>query len=507
MNESVRTSRLVRFGEFEIDRQACELRRNCRRVALQIQSFRVLQILIDHAGEVVTRTALSAGIWPGTVYLDVDHGLNNAINRIRQALGDSGEDPRFIETLPRVGYRFIHAVEPRTTAQAGLPAASASRVPGWRAVATVVAVFLIGSGLVGIAHRAGMLTRSLPAAGIESRSSKIPEAENAYQRGIKFIAQRNKEALKLGIRQLQRATELDPEFASAHAALAEAYAGAGGATNSRYLNADEARGPALAAAQNALRLAPDLGGPHIALARVLDSLQPWSPATDLAIEQSYRHGLELDPGNADAHLQFGNFLAKRGRRDEAMSQFRRALELDPLSPSINSRLGEALMSAGAAKEGLDLLRKTVELDPFQFNARMRLGWGYLVVDDLDAAEQEFIAADRISPASVQSLSGQSFIAARRGDTHRARELLAQVLPLAKSIDDPLSVAIVYVGLRDREPALDWLSRTARETRALHRASPWSLQAPMYDWLRDDARFRQLEREIAASSGDYQRSDP
>ena len=111
MRQSGSTDRIIRFGRYEMDRDACELRRAGQRIPLQIQPFRVLEALVERAGEVVARADLRARVWPSTVYVDFDHGLNNAINRIRQALDDSADVPRFIETLPRVGYRFIHAVE------------------------------------------------------------------------------------------------------------------------------------------------------------------------------------------------------------------------------------------------------------------------------------------------------------------------------------------------------------------------------------------------------------
>jgi tetratricopeptide (TPR) repeat protein len=255
--------------------------------------------------------------------------------------------------------------------------------------------------------------------------------------------------------------------------------------------------PALAAAQQALRLDPNLAQSHLALARVL-TLQPWSAATDVAIEQSYRRSLELDSGIASTHLQFANFLSTRGRTLEALPEYRRALELDPLSPSINSRLGMELFSLGKRDEGLDYLRKTVALDPWQFNSRLRLGWAYVELGDLDAAEREFAAAELISPDSTRSRAGLAFVAARKGDTARALTLLEALLPAAEALDDPLDVAIVYVGLEDRENSLAWLAKAAQQTRALHTLAPWGIRAPLYDWLRDDARFAEIEREIAAT---------
>lgn len=101
----------ARFGSFEMDLRAGELRKHGVRIRLQTQPFQILGMLLNRPGEVVTREELREALWPGDTFVDFDHGLNNAINRLREALGDSAQSPRFLETLPRRGYRFITAVE------------------------------------------------------------------------------------------------------------------------------------------------------------------------------------------------------------------------------------------------------------------------------------------------------------------------------------------------------------------------------------------------------------
>jgi Tol biopolymer transport system component/DNA-binding winged helix-turn-helix (wHTH) protein len=108
--EAGRQSRLVRFGVFEADLQAGELRKAGAKLKLSGQPFQVLTILLEHPGEVVTREELQKRLWPDT-FVDVDHNLNTAINKIREVLADSAESPRYVETLPRRGYRFIAPVE------------------------------------------------------------------------------------------------------------------------------------------------------------------------------------------------------------------------------------------------------------------------------------------------------------------------------------------------------------------------------------------------------------
>ena len=109
---------ILRFGVFEVDVAAGELRKNGTRLRLQEQPFQVLVVLLENAGRVVTRDDLRQKVWPADTFVDFDHSLNTAVNKIREALGDSASSPRFVETLARRGYRFIapvNGVEALTT--------------------------------------------------------------------------------------------------------------------------------------------------------------------------------------------------------------------------------------------------------------------------------------------------------------------------------------------------------------------------------------------------------
>lgn len=109
---------VYRFDHFEADLRSGELRKHGLRLKLSGQPFQVLAILLQRAGEVVTREDLQQALWPADTYVDFDHGLNTAINKLRAALGDSGTSPRFVETLARRGYRFI---APVTAAEPAVP--------------------------------------------------------------------------------------------------------------------------------------------------------------------------------------------------------------------------------------------------------------------------------------------------------------------------------------------------------------------------------------------------
>lgn len=100
----------LRFGVFEVDLRGGELRKHGLRIRLQTQPFQVLAMLLEHPGEVVSREELQRMLWPADTFVDFDHGLNKAINKIREALGDSADSPRYVETVARRGYRFLAEV-------------------------------------------------------------------------------------------------------------------------------------------------------------------------------------------------------------------------------------------------------------------------------------------------------------------------------------------------------------------------------------------------------------
>jgi cholera toxin transcriptional activator len=124
-------ARLIRFGVFEVDLAAGELRKNGSRVRLQEQPFQLLHLLVERPSEIVTREELRQKLWPADTFVDFDHSLNTAVNKLRDALGDSAASPRYIETLARRGYRFVAPVE-RLEGRGAVQAAATADVNGPR---------------------------------------------------------------------------------------------------------------------------------------------------------------------------------------------------------------------------------------------------------------------------------------------------------------------------------------------------------------------------------------
>src|SRR5580693_1159830 len=125
MPRPARSENMVRFDVFEVDLRAEELYKAGRKIKLQVQPFHVLRILLERPGEVVTREEMQRRLWPADTFVDFDHSLNSAIKKLREALGDQAENPRFIETLHRRGYRFIAPVDGNGTSAASASVESA----------------------------------------------------------------------------------------------------------------------------------------------------------------------------------------------------------------------------------------------------------------------------------------------------------------------------------------------------------------------------------------------
>src|SRR6266404_8238831 len=150
MTLEARSPAILRFGLFEVDVRAGELRKQGVRIKLQDQPFHVLTALLRQPGEVVTRDELRAQIWPDDTFVDFDNSLNTSINKVREALADSADNPQFIETLPRRGYRFIAPVTGVDgTARASATGVSEAVRPSGRKMVLTIGAFVLAAGIAG----------------------------------------------------------------------------------------------------------------------------------------------------------------------------------------------------------------------------------------------------------------------------------------------------------------------------------------------------------------------
>ncbi len=349
-----------RFGAFALDTRTGELRKEGRVLRLPGRAFRALEILLENAGEIVTREELKKRIWPAEVHVEFEHGLNNAIHAIREALGAARDR---LETLPRRGYRFLGEVDP-------IPEEEPRRSHFWAA-----ALLLPVAGLVLWAS---------------TRNWVDPSAREAVLRGDYFLAQKTPESVKKSLESFEEALELEPGLASAHAGRARAYhflAALG------TIDREEARRETGASAARALELDPGSGP---ALAILAESRFRFSDQRD-GVESLFRRALELDPDAAETRQWYGNYLAIEGRIEEGLREMERAQRLDPLSLHINSDLGALLYEAGEREKAMAQFERTLELDPDYPKTHFLLGFVHLKEGNIEQAIASFERTLALSP--------------------------------------------------------------------------------------------------------------
>ena len=267
-------SGIFRFADFELDGRSRELRKRGRRLRVQQQPLQILAMLVAAPGDVVTRDELRERIWGPSTHVDFDRAINKAITHLRQVLDDDAARPRFIETLPKRGYRFVADV-----------------------------------------------TR------LASRRQIKDDAKEAYLKARHFWNKRTPDDLKRSIEYFHRAIERDPDYPLAWTGLADAHTMIG---IFGLRPPSDVFPPAKAAAERALALDESLAEGHTVLAEI-QKLYEWNWD---AAERSYRRALELDPGYSVAHQWYAQLLSILGRHDEAHAEIEAARRCDPLSPAI-----------------------------------------------------------------------------------------------------------------------------------------------------------------------------
>ncbi len=578
MEKNPSLSQPVRFGLFEVDLRAGELRKQGVKIKLQEQPFQILTMLIEHPGEVVTREELRSRLWPSDTFVDFDHSLNKAINKLREALGDAAENPRFVETLPRRGYRFLAPLDgtredlpkrsgpidsiavfpfanpsgdPDTEYLAvGIPGSiihSLSRLPNLRVIpgGTLSSIAEQEMDPQSIGRKLGV--RAVLVGRIWQRTDKLRlhvdlldtanaeelwgdqydrnltelfavqdeisrevsqnlrlkmtgedksrltrryteniEAYQLYVRARRWCEKRSVEGFRRGIEYLNQAIQKDPEYALAHAELAQCIS-----VPCYYGSVDPhiAYPKARAAALRALEIDPNLAEGHEVLATVLQGYDwDWAGA-----EKEYQRAIELNPNYAIAHYHYSYHLSVLGRFEEAIREATEALSRDPMSALLNAGLAFVLLHARKFDWCVEQAHTTIEVDPNMTLSYLTLGTAY----EQKGMYREAIAAYEkgisLGGAVLIQTAFMGHVHGTSGDHARAWEILHQLQELSKTSYVPsFNSYIVYDGLGERELAIESLQK-ACENRDTHLIfiKVW----PQFDRFRDDPRFQEVERRI------------
>jgi len=466
---------LVRFGVFELDARSGELRSKGSRVKLQDQPLQVLLAVLEKPGQVVTREELRARLWPADTFVDFDHGLNAAVKRLRDALGDTAENPRYIETLPRHGYRFIAAAVP----DALPPERSHTSLKQWGWLLGVTAVLLVVGALVAVdggGVRGRLLSRSAAQPQVRSLAV-LPLANLSGDPEQEYFADGMTEQLIGELSQLSGLKVISRTSVMQYKGERKK----GLPQIGRELNADAVMEGSVLRSGNRVRVAAhmiyartdqnlltetyeqDLGDVLKLQREVAESITE-KVRLKLTLEEKARLGevRQVKSEAFDAYLramQF-NWLGPQGLK-EAQSYFIQAIQKDPgfadaygalADCYVNRADGRLLSPQDAFPPAKQALRRALELDEKNCSAHLAQVWISWRYDwDWAAADREFKYALQLCPNSEEIHWTHTYYAAWAGHGAEALAELEKTREL-----DPLMTerrflhakGLIYYHLRD-----------------------------------------------------------
>jgi TolB-like protein/DNA-binding winged helix-turn-helix (wHTH) protein/Tfp pilus assembly protein PilF len=317
---------------------------------------------------------------------------------------------------------------------------------------------------------------------LAARGTVDPEAYDAYLKGRFFWNKRSPQAMAKAIDYFQQAIARDPNYAPAYSGLSDAYRMSG--IQSRPPR--EYMPKAEAAARKALALDETLAEAHSSLAGVLYRYHwDWEGA-----DREFQRSLELDPSYAEGHRAYAIYLLTMRRHEEAVAEARRARELSPLSPVINVELATALVRVGRYDEAIQQVQKTLEIDRKFFRAYATLALAYEGQGDRSKAVAALEKA--VLPAARKANHWLGYMYAVNGRRDEALAVAARLEKLSRErYINPQSIAVVYVGLGDKDRAMVWLEKSYEE----RSFEMLGFSGEPFDALRADPRFQDLLRRM------------
>lgn len=492
MAESLSSSQqILRFGTFEVNPRSGELRKGGVRIKLHGQPFEVLAMLLERPGQVVTREELRLRLWPTDTFVNFDHGVNTAINKLREALGDSADNPRFVETLPRRGYRLLAGVQEQdraTAPEAVLPVG----VTGRRAVAVLpfklltpnpeddyLSVALADAVINRLGANGELLVRPTGAVACYAKQA-IDPLTVARELNVQVIVEGSIQKFGQRLRlhaQVWNAAESstlltvkhDSEMADLFevqdkiaGAVARAL-GARATTSSEVPAAAPTKYPlafelflraverlsrvnlwdtqtAIAMLEKAVKLDPGfvaawarLAEAYMIMAVTFEPGVRWVRRGDRAI----RRALKLDPRNAEAHCERGRALwtpAGNFRNRAALRALSAAVRLSPGSRRAKTWQSVIFLHVGMLEEAKEGLLSVLNTDPEDALSLVFLGQIAMYRWDYDEAEEYHLRAFHIDPTNIWAHLFHPTIALYRGQLEEAAERIRVARQLLR--DDP-----------------------------------------------------------------------
>jgi DNA-binding winged helix-turn-helix (wHTH) protein/tetratricopeptide (TPR) repeat protein len=482
--------RTVTFGPYRMDLDTGELHRSDIPVKLQHQPAKLLVLLVERAGELVTRDEIRRNVWGTDTFVDFDQSVNFCVRQIRTALHDNADTPCYLETLPRRGYRFIAPVQRVAERVNALPVferapVGAARRALSRRLMVVSAVLVITIAAFGIG---GFKQHRLRAARVTSNANQHVEL------GRFFLNKVTQADTLTAIEHFEAATKEDPDFAPAYAGLADAYNQQAGVfvaakppTNVRLL--------ALRAATRAIQLDPTLAEAYTSLGYTTLHELDWTTAGN-----ALRRAIELNPRYTPAHLTYASYLASQRRFQEAIAEARQALEIEPASLRVRQVLAWMLYFDRQYDAAIRELQTIVEMDRSFALAQFHLGESLLVSGRFEEAIptlQKVVDETEGAPAPFGLLA----MAYAGGHQREQAQRIVEDLERRSTTENvpPGALLLAYIAVGDKPRAIDMLERGYAER---DNYEIWIDASPLMDSLRNEPRYQALCRQVMRGAASH-----
>jgi DNA-binding winged helix-turn-helix (wHTH) protein/tetratricopeptide (TPR) repeat protein len=495
--------RTLRFDDWTLVRPAGELVRGSTRVRLQSQPLALLEALLAQPGEMLSREQLIARLWPNGIVVDFDTALNSAVRRLRTALDDHAECPRYIETIPRRGYRFIGHLQPDSRGAAVEVTVPTGEAPAMSAPAHVahgapavdsrnassrIRPVLWAGAVAAILGAAlswwlGPFQSPADPAAIATTGKSLPvdaAAHERYERARFLLNRREPGDSARALTLLEEALQIEPRYARAWAGIASV----------RWIDAMEGRVPrpqglelTRAAAEQALQIDPGNAEALLRLANYHRSLGDSARADTLT-----RRAATLDPDDPLVLAFQAGDAAGSDRFDEAAALQRRAVQGGPLSVTMRYNLAVWLFLAGRFEEARVELAESQAIGKRNDARDGLIGQSTLLVGDYQGALEHGLGMP-------QGPSREQMLALAYHALGRMAESDAALQKLAASVPDVLAykVAEVHAYRGENDLAFEWLRRFAAADPAGCKRSDcwpaaWVPSLPLLRPLRGDPRW-------------------
>lgn len=483
----VNLKHLYEFGPFRLDAQERLLLRNGAAVSLTPKAFDLLLALLEQPGHLFEKEALMKRVWPDTFV--EENNLTDNVSRLRKALGEGENGQKFIETVPKRGYRFVAEVRRQNGAAAEPIIVEPAPDTGERQLSATPADAPVprGNRFTTIVRVLAFLAAVFIGGGlwIYSRSEKSDEVRELEFKGKFYLGRWTEDEIRKGIEYYNRAIALDPNSGDAYDGLAAGWM----SLSDLHLSPREAMPKAKAATLKQLQLDQRSASAHVTLGLIKTQYEwDWAGA-----EQDFKRAIALDPEFNVAHQIYGWHLIALGRFDEAQTEMKRALELDPSGDFGLWGLGDSFYFARQYEQAIEQYRRAIGVEPKLYWSHLMLGWAYEQRGKFDEALAELNQARRLND-SPQVLAALGHAYAVSGQRAEAQKVIAELQETARRrYVSPYDLATIYAGLGEKEGALAWLEK-AYEDRSGWLAL-WLKVDPKFDGLRADERFRELLRRI------------